>query len=845
MEAAPPTYEKATLVDYWDIIARYVPSKDLCSAALVCHKWHTTFAPHLWGNPASHFGIENDRVYVALTRFKRTLQTARLFVRSLTHTLHLPPAHAEIYNGPHADWLKDILERLPNLQSLVARGLPFFDHAALQALRYEKPRFDQCRIPEGIVELPTSHGIALGTVAHGHPPFGLRLLDASRCPNVTARGLAQALKRFEGLLYLDLSFTYPARDAPVLEALRGFSDLQVLKLRGISLTDESLETLADAVGPTVRSLDVRNNQISDRGVRTLLEGCFSVQRAQMNTPGISSARDPTPSLLPYLGAEMLAIYQGENFEGYLRNAFTGSFVSRLAIEDAPKGGITHLYISGNDLTAEGASGLIRSSRLHVLDVGAVSSGLTRKSPTSHRRSEGDEVTMPGVEKLTPVLSKHAAEALTFLRIGHALVTKEALQQQNQADVIQGRVELADTAPPPRPADCVELDGSSVQQGAVELPTVTTPRAELAGDPMHIYVSPAVNDAQHEDEQSASANGPWRGSASAPEVVECVGTEMNRMEFLDPVSSVEKRTMDDHSLMTPSSLDEHTMSLPSPSPMQPSLTFSSQSTRSRTYSSLATERTARLNAHVAAGHSFHPAMLSHLSTLILTDVPPFAPNSDVADRIIGFIINCAAEAWLAKKQAKLDYSLPPGRKDHASALKHSADKIFGLKRLVLELASEEGTSRSSKASPWQHSATKSMTEDRDSEALWSAAETDFSFFGAEEECGLPNLDPGRVSHSLGSSEKEVSLGDANIMLNMHGSTTTRSVALKLDTVAQVSAFRKERKIAHQRNVAVGASHPETEGYWPGVVQVVRSGTWIHGDEDMDYYGNRYSYGGIYR
>ncbi|KAI7388131.1 hypothetical protein KC336_g17419, partial [Hortaea werneckii] len=119
MEAAPPSYEKATLTDHWDIVARYVPSNDLCSAALVCSRWHAVFAPHLWGNPASHFGIENDRVYVALTRFKRTLRYARLLVRAMTHTLHLPPAHAEIYNGPHADWLRDILQRLPNLQALV------------------------------------------------------------------------------------------------------------------------------------------------------------------------------------------------------------------------------------------------------------------------------------------------------------------------------------------------------------------------------------------------------------------------------------------------------------------------------------------------------------------------------------------------------------------------------------------------------------------------------------------------------------------------------------------------------------------------------------------------------
>lgn len=63
MEAAPPSYEKATLTNAWDLIADYIPSSDLCSAALVSQEWHNIFAPHLWGNPASHFGSENDRVY--------------------------------------------------------------------------------------------------------------------------------------------------------------------------------------------------------------------------------------------------------------------------------------------------------------------------------------------------------------------------------------------------------------------------------------------------------------------------------------------------------------------------------------------------------------------------------------------------------------------------------------------------------------------------------------------------------------------------------------------------------------------------------------------------------------
>ena len=61
--AVPPSYEEATTRDHWAVIAQYIKSSDLCTASLVSRKWHTIFAPYLWGNPASHFGTENDRVY--------------------------------------------------------------------------------------------------------------------------------------------------------------------------------------------------------------------------------------------------------------------------------------------------------------------------------------------------------------------------------------------------------------------------------------------------------------------------------------------------------------------------------------------------------------------------------------------------------------------------------------------------------------------------------------------------------------------------------------------------------------------------------------------------------------
>ncbi len=834
MEAAPPSYEKATIVDPWDVVARYIPSSDLCSAALVCSKWHSTFAPHLWGNPASHFGIENDRVYVALTRFKRTLQTARLLVRAMTHTLHLPPAHAELYNGPHADWLRDILERLPNLQSLIVRGLPFFDHSALWALKYNPPKPEENEdTPTGLFELPASSGRTFQRPVDFVPSFGLRLLDASRCPNVTPNSLAQALGRFEGLLYLDLSYTSPARDPLVLRTLRRSVGLQVLKVRGIGLTDDALSVVSAAIGRKVRSLDLRDNYISDRGIRRLLDDCFIVAAANNDH---SLSRQRSSSLLPYIGAEMLDIYQGEDFESFIRNAFTGRFIGRLAIEDAPEGGITHLYITGNEVTVEGISGLVRSGRLHVLDVDCVRSGMVRHLSTTSKDTTDQSLEMPGVEKLTPVMCQHATDSMTFLRIDHSLITKDA-PSYSPDEIVQGRAELFDTALPDLPRYAAELDATSVHPEVFEMPAVQTPTYELPGDPMRLVVSPAINDPQHTDERGTSpACGPRRGSAFAPEVFDSLAADADRLALLSPVSAMGEGTLlSGDSLRSPLS------------PMEPPWMSSSDSwltsSRPRSYSSVGDERKARLSAHKSNKRNLHPAMLPRVRTLVLTDVPPLSPSKELSDRLICFIRQCAEEAWLAKSQADLDYALPPGRRGHATAIKQSAEKIFALQRLVVELAPHNGTRRSSKASPWSHNSTKSMTEDRDSEALWSAAETDFSFFG-DEDYSFPSLESGRFAHAQRTNEKEVSFGREN-QIPMSKGLRHVSAPPTFDTVALLSAFRQERKLAHHRSIAAGASDQHTEGYWEGLVQVVRPGSGLRQDEQEDYYGNRFENGYLYR
>lgn len=731
---------------------------------------------------------------VALTRFIRTLPWARRGVRSLTHTLHLPPAHAEIYNGPHADWLREVLEGLPNLQSLIVRGLPFFDHAALNALKYTR----------------LSHN--RNQLVLAQTPFGLRLLDASRCSNVTATGLQQALRRFDSLLYLDLSWTYPAKSPEVLRGLSQFRGLQVLKLRGISLKDDDVLILANAIKTRVRSLDLRNNQLTDRSVRVLLEQCFTPPPRRGNDGHVMS-----PSLLPYLGAEMLAIYRGVNFEAFLRNEFTDKFVGRLAMEDAPESGITHLYLSDNQLTVEGLSGLIRSERLHVLDAGSL-------LPAMASQDGSFSMDFPSLAKLTPVLAESASHGLTYLRIDHSLVTeKPPVIQENAKESIPQRCELADTSN--YPCGVAELDHDTE---IYEMMGDTSFPAEVSGDAVSIVVTPTG----FEKPTTSIHQARRRRSQDLPIPVQPEETNESGLH----VTTLEQEN--DRSM---SVLDE----IFTPSPIVNSHGLG------RSYSSIVKERKSRLQAHLTEAKGFHPGILPHLTTLVLTEVPPSSPTPDTSNRLISFIHSCSEETGLARLQAQLDWTVPPGQRTSHSHQRELLRESFALEQIVLEVAPcSLDQKKSEAASAWRHRGTKSVTQDQDSEALWAASQTDFSFFGEGETNSLDTyLEPTKPLTIMSGMEVSVNPPPSSPS-HPRVYPVDDEPKTETDVIAELSKFRRATKAEYQKREAGGEEEPNVDGYWDGNIRVVRKAKDVDPrfeDDEVwaDYYGNRFSNGYLYR
>jgi hypothetical protein len=315
-------------------------------------------------------------------KFIRALPKARLELRSLVHTLKFSSIKKSDYDLEMTSWLADVLNLLPNLQSFIAQGLPSLDHRSLQILTNR-----------------ARHKSLRGQVTS----FNVRLMDASQCQNVTPQGLIDVIPLFANVLYLSLSYTPSVRDGHVLDALRNLQGLQILKLRGVGLRDDDVARLAKAIKLRVRSLDVRDNRITDEGAKALLRECLLTDDSDHGRSARPNMADPLDN---------------EDFESYILHTFTTKFADRLWIEDTPAQGLTHLYISGNSLTAGCVNEIARTGRLHVLDVG----NLTKDYPAEPLYRSEPASQSPGLEHLPSTLLKHAAATLTLLRIDHILIS---------------------------------------------------------------------------------------------------------------------------------------------------------------------------------------------------------------------------------------------------------------------------------------------------------------------------------------------------------------------------------------------------------------------------------------
>ncbi|RJE26317.1 leucine Rich Repeat Protein [Aspergillus sclerotialis] len=885
MEDALPSYESATARDAWPIVAQYIPSSDLCAASLVCQRWHRLFMPFLWGDPASHFGTDNDAVYVALTRFRRTLKYARLEVRMLTHTLHLPPALSEIYDGPRPGWLKEILEYLPCLQSLMVSKLPFFDHNAMIALR------SPAKNEQSLISTRT---------------YNIRLLLARREPNTTSQGLSEGLMRFPELIYLDLSYTKPARDHSVLSILSQLEHLQVLKLRGIGLKDSDAQFLGNAIGIRVRILDLRDNMLTDMAVRSLLQASFlppdNAETERSARRGILGTSNAVPRTA--LSSSSADFLKRPDLDEQLVKLLSHPLVGRSWIEDLPHVGITHLYVANNQLTVEGVASLLASTRLHVLDAGTVNTASSLpKGPSAlspHNPEESHD--FPGAEKLIPVIGSSAKDNLTYIRAHHALVTAD-VPFKDPASPNALLPELLSEGPYEEPglSRRAELDATDEVH---ELAANADPIFELADTsipPPTGKDSASIEKglprlAIYEDEPVPPTR---RGSVFAPEVV-------NLYQGEDGPSGSHLTL--EQSVSTTFDISDRCSEFTDPTP-QCGSPLSTEDPRSRRIQELLAKRPRnqtlpRRDRRDTNFPYLHPSNVPHLETFVLTDVPSHVPaDSPLLDSLIRFITACSNEALLATLQAGTDYSLPPGQ-SRLRAEQQRARSLFALRRLVLEITPVSPSNSLTRLTSWKPSRSHSgvsSTGDQDLEKMWSEAMDDFSFFG-ETECGIPDNDPGKYFPMAVLNEKVSLMPEEDD--SVHSGTPTKNASFfpnsrdhnqvysptsntpqveapLVDVVAELSSFRRRKKAEYEdlvrrsrlrRNTGSSllsaspsfrSSSPTpsvstfasgwapslsmtnfVEGHWRGEVKIVRNAAPKGRSGVVDMYGNYFEKGYLY-
>jgi hypothetical protein len=695
----------------------------------------------------------------------RLLPYVRPYIRELTHTLQLPPAHAEIYGGPHAEWLRDCLEYLPRLQCLIVNGLPFFDHSSLLCLRHTSLRQQSNR-------------------PHTFPVFGLRLLDASCCTNATSSGLAEALSHLPCLVSLDLSRTLAAKNEAVLSKLSFLGSLRLLRLQSLRLRDAEFAIVARSIGLRVRSLDVSDNSLTDASARSLLEQCLREEAI-----GPHTIRGTLPAVEYERNDEDLNTFESENLVGHVHKTLTGGFIGTLAIETARDVGITDLYLSNNEVTIEGISGIIRSRRLHVLDIGILPAVSKQRDPVMGGEATANSE-LAGVSKLTPVLAAYASTKLKYLRINVGVVTQDAPTESLMSS-------------------CADLDGNvdaissaSVHElKALNSPNLTNSLSENIPPPPRTEVTTESHNVK-------------RGEVYAPEAV-IIDSRLSPTSPLQMYNNPEilpaQDPSDDTVLLSSLSLSDESGLRPAAK-----LTTRNKSRHNSTY--YVEDRRARLDLRQSHENRLHPNALPNVHTLVLTDVPLFTTDWEVINRLTQYIKDVAEEACIAKRRAEHTYALPPGR-SRAIAEREHAYGLFALKRLVLEMAPPR-TAPKKISSSWRAHATKSSTEDADSEAFWESAAHDFSFFG-EDEHALPDVGPGLVRPMAKTSGPEVAERPVVPWRSLHGPET--SAEPLFDVVAEIAKFRKNRKSAYSNLMQMGHINPEVEGHWDGVITVIRRQT----------------------
>lgn len=189
--------------------------------------------------------------------------------------------------------------------------------------------------------------------------------------------LTHLLSHLPYLVNLDLSGTNGASHPSTLKLIATkLPELRCLSLRELKLDDKALSVVIRGMGARLWKLDVGGNLLTDRTVGLLLDWSFAPPEYYTHTSTCNEG-----------GAEAEAEAEAES--------------QPPIVDFGAGGGLTHLRIAANRISNVGVQGLLKSTRLETLDVGA---GLR-----------------DGIQGIVPALLIYAWKNLRTLRIDCGIV----------------------------------------------------------------------------------------------------------------------------------------------------------------------------------------------------------------------------------------------------------------------------------------------------------------------------------------------------------------------------------------------------------------------------------------
>ena len=296
-------------------------------------------------------------------------------MRDLVRTLYFPPAEAEFYEGPKAVWLRDILDQLPSLQSLVTSQLSSFDHQALQAVHQK-----------------------YGETSANTMVYRLRMLIAAGCRNTTGTGFNLALQHFPDLVFLDLSSSQGARNPQILQQIGSLWQLKILRLNRCGFKDEDAEYIS--FPKSLLSLDISDNHFTTRGITEVFR---KLPQARYGPPSQSIPRYSNATM----GDNLLA----GSLEKYVRDKLIRTHHS--TIEEGLPQTFSQLFLIGNSIDVQCITKSLNHLSLDHLDCGSLMIG-----QGNMRIQSGSGI----IQQINPVSFTSSFGNLRSLRIHHSIIT---------------------------------------------------------------------------------------------------------------------------------------------------------------------------------------------------------------------------------------------------------------------------------------------------------------------------------------------------------------------------------------------------------------------------------------